>query len=416
MRIFNTEVPTYAVVMVIVSAALLGLSLSLLLCYCYRKQQNTPIRKLSRDKNKGVKKVTNRGPRRSPSPTDTSLDKVNIRKISPPTLLAVQPKKSEMLPSVTSSTVSDISEREERLAARFKEGKVARIKLAVCYHEKALWFAVVDIRSMHSSVNVQNARVELRKERGEEKEKLISVAVIPKGGRLRGRPETRYKFPMNLEDIAMSTFNFYLWSTSLHSRYYQAGVCEVKFNDSHLQNFTNNDSCEIKADFKVTEEEDATGCASISLALRYINRTGKLEVTIASLANIPKSGWRSHIPSLSDHLEPSPVVKVTMSHDEGRFKNETHSTEPIRGYNVTIDREFKFDVPLSEVQLPGNVKLTVHVSHTNFKLNHNAIGTLEFSGQSTGKAGEHWREMIQMISVGCKGPLKTHYLRNRNKM
>ena len=305
--------------------------------------------------------------------------------------------------------------RDARLEERHTGGKIASIKVTACYCDKCLVLRVVEIRSLHKSINYQNAYVEMRKEQGSSKDALISVAVIHKGEKLKGRPETLYKFSMNLEDITDTAFNFYLWSTDVYSRYYQAGVCEFRFDASYLDTFANNGGCTMKGDFMITEEEDTTDSPNISLALRYINRTGKLVVIISSLANIPKVGWRSYASSLSDthFLEPCPVVKLTLSHEKGKFRTTVQETEPLKGYNVEFHaKKFTFDVPLQELQLPGHVKLTVEVSHSNFKLTQSKIGSVEFSGQSTGKEGEHWREMIQMISAECQGQLKTHCIKS----
>ena len=44
--------------------------------------------------------------------------------------------------------------------------------------------------------------------------------------------------------------------------------------------------------------QDTTGCARLSLMLRYNNRSGRLIVFIHSIAEIPNLGWRRHFNGL----------------------------------------------------------------------------------------------------------------------
>jgi len=84
----------------------------------------------------------------------------------------------------------------------------------------------------------------------------------------------------------------------------------------------------------------------------------------------------------------------------------------VRGYNpIFNDKKFVFDVLLQE--LP-HVKLTLELSHSNFRVAHSKIGVIEFSGESTGSEGEHWREMIQLISSDG-GVTRSHFIRNHSR-
>lgn len=433
MRLIHREVPDYTVGGVCGGAVLIGVLLSLLLWWCCCKRRSKEKQKLKRRPaikmkqpsipapiDKGVIEqsknnclfVINEQANCPLSPVPPPLSPARMRKVRDPNT-AIIPIQPTTHPSTTSS-VSDMHETESRinrLEKRYEEGKIASIKINVFHDENELVITVAEVRSIHSSMNYQTASVELRRENGKSAGKLLPVKLVQKSGKLKGA-DKKYRFPMSVEDISKYKFNFYLWSTDNYSRTYQAGNCLFKFEPA---DFAEGEGKTTSGDFVKSQKEDTTDCPEVSVTLRYINRNSKLVVGIQSVANVQKTGWRRLATALSDSalLQPRPVVKITLSDEDGNVR-DSQRTDPIKGYNIRYsdEKRFMFDVPLLE--LKSHVKLTLELSHSNMRVAHNKIGELEFSWESTGSEGEHWREMIQMISSDQEVP-KTHFIRNRSR-
>ncbi|KAL5272391.1 hypothetical protein ACHWQZ_G000553 [Mnemiopsis leidyi] len=436
MKLIHRDVSDYTVGAVCGGAVLLGILLSFLLWWCckYKSKENLKLKrrpaiiKKSRIKpvvtiDRALVEKSNNcfeggdalpHPDLSPVPPPLSPARMKMRKVKASSTSVVQVQPSTR-PSATSS-LSDVVETDNKtskLERRYEEGKIASMKINV-YHESGdneLVISVIEVRSIHSSINYQTASVELRRENGRSAGKLTPVKLVQKSGKLKGTG-SKYKFPTSLEDLNKYKFNFYLWSTDKYSRTYQAGNCLFKFKAS---DFLGDEGITIYGDFEKSQKEDTSDCVEIGITLRYINRNSKLVVGIQSISNVQKSGWRRFAPALSDSalLQPRPIVKITLSGEDGKIL-DTQRTDPIRGYSTTFSNEkrFMFDVPLQE--LKSQVKLTLELSHSNMRVAHSKIGQLEFSWESTGSEGEHWREMIQMISSDQEVP-KSHFIRHRNR-
>lgn len=275
---------------------------------------------------------------------------------------------------------------------------MAKLTITANYSNGELLLNVYQVKEIHSSISIHHAHVELKYRYDE---RLRTVRLIHKGSKLMGTgQEYRYQMPQN--ELCNAAFNLYLWSADSHSRNYQAGVCKILFEGKTEADFI--EGFTVVSDFELSNE-DTTGCARLSLMLRYNNRSGRLIVFIHSIAEIPNLGWRRHFNGLVPILgEPSPMVKVEL-HREGKPK-EKDKTNRVQGFNPVFNKTFCFDVPLTEL---NTVKLVLKIVYSD-RVTQDMLGVLEFGANSTGTEGEHWREMEQAVHREC-GVTKDHFIK-----
>ena len=251
-------------------------------------------------------------------PADKFLSKC-IKQPAKPTSINIQPQVgAQHNPARRLSKMPSFDDaREEKIEERYKDLKVAQMELVVHYNDKGeIVMSLNKVDLVHSSVNISTAYVELRRH-PDRKLSQPQMIYSKNMDSLIGKNNHKYVFKLPEQELSETVFTFYLWSTNKTSRVCQSGECNIQFND---QDYDFKKGFIYKGDFFVINRSPVPTDTTITLMLKYHQRSARLSLVLEDVKNLPRDvGWRAAISEEArEHfLLPSPYVKVHLLRANG---------------------------------------------------------------------------------------------------
>ena len=252
---------------------------------------------------------------------------------------------------------------------------------------------------IHDSININTAYVELRKH-GDRKlsqptmikgksEMVYSKPMYSLIGK--NKQKYRYVFKMAEEQAANTIFTFHLWSTTPREYVCEAGECKVHFAD---RDYDFRKGFVYKSDFYSIDRSPQLTDTTITMMLKYHQRTAKLNLILENVLNLPQMPGQL--------MTTPPRVKVHLLRKNG--EKEKQKTVPVKfkRRDVIFRQNFSFDVTIQDLK---SVSLLVMLVYPCKDL---LLGVLEFNADSTGKEGEHWRRMEEGLFGNVHNNFQRH--------